>query len=103
MTRMQSVEVHRPSWAWRAVVTASVLVLCWSLLTAYNAVQGPMEAHTAVAQLQDNNETYAVSRTWAAANLQSLVRGAGALAIGLLWGTYVRGLLRYAAATQRDE
>lgn len=103
MTRLESVEVRLPSWRWRAVCTAFVLVLSWLVITVYSSVQGPFEAHTAVAQLQDDEATTAIAHYWATSNLQSIVRSATFVSLALLWGSYGIALWRYVAARQEQE
>ena len=100
MTRSEVVQVHMPSWLWRTVLTVLVLLLGWIITYAYGAVQGPLEAHTAVQQLQDDPQSYAIARTWAAANLQGVVSWIEIACIGLLWGSYAIGAIRYAYAQQ---
>lgn len=101
MTRVLQSEIRMPSWKWRLAVSMLTIVVAWMLIFAYGTVQGPLEAHAAVQQLEDSASAYAASRTWAASDIAGAIKWIACVALGFVWVPFFAGAARYAAAQEK--
>lgn len=101
MTRVEQVEVRKPSWKWRLMVSLLIIVVSGTLQFAYGSVQGPLESAAAVQQLEDSAEAYAVARTWAASDITGAIKWIARAFLACIWISYVYGLAKYDTAKKQ--